>query len=141
MCKSHPLRLSASVRGWASFIFFARVGCAPVCPFDLLFLDGEDLRPLPLVERKTQLRKLNSASVSAPGGKGRRCAVPLPKRKQTGTSAILKAVTPLRPKTLRWGFAPADAHTHPTRKKKGKKTPCSFSPKKGKNRNREPQTI
>src|SRR5262249_32438695 len=26
--------------------------------FDLLFLDGEDLRPLPLVERKTRLRKL-----------------------------------------------------------------------------------
>ena len=25
---------------------------------------------------------------------------------------------PLRPKTLRWGFAPADAHIHPTERKK-----------------------
>jgi ATP-dependent DNA ligase len=29
-----------------------------ICSFDLLFLNGRDLRPLPLLERKARLRKL-----------------------------------------------------------------------------------
>ncbi len=42
-----------------------RRGTPTFCAFDLLWLDGKDLRSRPLVERKAALRKLTSASPSA----------------------------------------------------------------------------
>jgi bifunctional non-homologous end joining protein LigD len=56
MKASLPVTQNTMEHGDASLIFFA---------FDLLFLDGEDIRNLPLVDRKT---RLEAFLVAAPAG-------------------------------------------------------------------------
>ena len=71
LCQSIPATLKATTaildgeivclddRGRSQFydLMFRR-GEPYFYPFDLLYVDGEDLRDLPLVERKAKLRKL-----------------------------------------------------------------------------------
>jgi ATP-dependent DNA ligase len=52
-----PIRLDAEGCSIFNKLLFRR-GCPIFYPFDLLYLNGRDLRELPLTERKEKLRKL-----------------------------------------------------------------------------------